>query len=378
MQKIVFVIESLQVGGAEKSLITLLQNLNYEKFEITLILFTKEGLFFNQVPTEVKIDLKISKSFSLIDRVRFKILRIKKQSKFHNSQIFWPIAKTKWPEDTNQYDIAVAYNQGFSTYYVADCIIANKKLAWLNTNYHKAGYNIKFDFSFYKNFYSLVAVSKEAKYSIAKELDKINKNLPITVIKDISDKESIAQLSKEKMEVSFSNNKINIVTVARLDKPKGLHLAITSSKILIDKGYEINWYVVGDGSEHHKLHQLIKQNQLENSFFLIGAKINPYPYMENCDIYVQTSLFEGLCLTAIEASYLNKPIVATNFDTIYSIIEDEVTGLVAEMNQESIAGQIERLIVDKELRNRFSQNLSKLVNNDKEISLEQLNELFNS
>jgi glycosyltransferase involved in cell wall biosynthesis len=92
---------------------------------------------------------------------------------------------------------------------------------------------------------------------------------------------------------------------------------------------------------------------------------------------VQTSLFEGLGLTVIEASYLNKPIVCTNFPTVYSILEHEKTGLIAEMNAIDIANNIERLILDKKLKKVLIKNLTNKENNDKEISLKKVNELFN-
>ena len=378
MKKIVFVIESLHLGGAEKSLITLLQHLDYQQYDVSLILFNTGGLFLNQVPSEVHIIQKSTPQLSILSRLYYKILRKLKRATYHNAQLFWPLIKKEFVLETINYDVGIAYNQGLVSYYVADFIKATKKYAWLNTDYKKAGYNIHFDYPFYEKFDKIIAVSTEAKSSLANELQKVQKEVPIVIIKDITDKKRVTDLGNKKQEVSFASNKLNIVTIGRLAKPKGLDLAIASCKILIDKGYAVNWYVVGEGGEREYLENLIKENQLSASFFLLGATENPYTYMKNCDIYVQTSLFEGLGLTVIEASYLNKPIVATNFDTIYGIIQDEETGLIAQMNPESIASKIERLILEESLRTSFSNNLAKLENKDKEESLQKINKLLNT
>ena len=143
------------------------------------------------------------------------------------------------------------------------------------------------------------------------------------------------------------------------------------------KKYPIEWFVVGEGGERNNLEKLINEKNLSDSFRLVGAYPNPYPYMKNCDIYVQTSLFEGLGLTVIEASYLAKPIVCTNFPTAYTIIKNEETGLITEMNAEAIAEGIERLINDKDLRDRLVSNLENLKNQDKEITLQKVDKLLN-
>lgn len=376
MKNIVFVIESLHLGGAEKSLVTLLHNLDYQQYNVDLILFTNEGIFLNQVPSQVNIIQIKWPHFTFLKRIYYKVLRAVNYSNLHNAQILWPLIENNFTVIDKRYDAAIAYSQGFSTYYVAKFISATKNFSWLNTNYQKTAYNIKFDYSFYKNYDKIVAVSVEAKNSLEKELYKIKKEIPIVIIKDITDQMSLQKLATVKPDIVFKSNKINVVTVCRLAKEKGLPLAINACRHLLDSGYEINWYVVGEGGEREYLEKLIIDNNLSDSFFLLGATNNPYPYMKAADIYVQTSLFEGLGLTVIEASYLNKPIVATNFDTVYSIIENEETGLIAEMTPDSIALQVKRLVVDKTLRTKFINNLAKQENKDKEESLQKINELL--
>ena len=377
MSKIVFVIESLQLGGAEKSLINLLQNFNYKAHDVDLILFQSQSFLLNQVPKEVRIIQKQLPRLSIFSRVQFYVARKLNKNKFHTAQLFWTFIKNKLLENNVEYDVAIAYNQGFSTYYVSSFISARKKVAWLNTDYKKAGYNIDFDYPFYKQFNNIIAVSPSAKKSLELELKRIFQKVDIQIIKDIVDKEHILILAKDIQEVPFVNGKINIVTVARLVKLKGLDLAIASCKRLVDKKYDINWYILGDGLERKKLETLIKKNGLRNFFFLLGSVENPYPYIANCDIYVQTSLFEGMGLSLIEASYLNKPIVSTNFESIAYTLENDQTGLIANMNDMSIFSNIERLILDQNLRQEFTRNLQLTQNNDKQESLQKISKLLN-
>lgn len=377
VQKIVFVIESLQVGGAEKSLVTLLNNLDKRRYNIHLVLFKNDGLFMSQVPPHVNIVYKNIQGISIFARFKYKLKKSMGKTKFHNAQLFWPIVKKFVVKNDENYDIAVAYNQGFVTYYTAEFITAKKKIAWINTDYQKAGYNSSFDFPFYKKYDVTVAVSNEVKNSLQTELKKINKTLFIEVIQDISDKNQILELARAKQEIEFKTDGVKIVTVARLAKAKGIDLAVKSCKILINKGYNVSWYVVGEGPERPYLQKLIKLNRLEHAFFLLGVQLNPYPYIKNCDIYVQTSYFEGLGLTVIEATYLNKPIVCTNFNSVYGIVENEKTGLIAEMNPQSIGFQIEKLINNNNLRMHFSTTLAAKVNSDKENSLKKIEIVFN-
>jgi glycosyltransferase involved in cell wall biosynthesis len=377
LKQLVFVIESLHLGGAEKSLVTLLQNLDYSKYSVDLIVFNTGGIFESSVPKEVSVIYKSMPPLSFIERLRFKFSKQFNFKKQHAAQLLWNIIQSKFDKITKKHDVAIAYNQGFATYYVERYLSSNLKLAWLNTDYQKAGYAINFDYPIYKNFDSVVAVSPEAKAGLVAELKKNNKELRIEIIKDISDKTLIIKQSQELKPISFNTEKINLVTVGRLAKAKGIHLAVESCKILIEKGHPVHWYVVGEGSERKHIEELVFENKLEPHITLVGMTANPYPYMKDCDIYVQTSLFEGLGLTVIEASYLNKPIVSTNFPTVHGILKDCETGLIAEMNAGSIAYKIELLITNENLKAKLVANLSTATNKDKETTLLQFEKLIN-
>lgn len=374
-KKIAFVIESLQLGGAEKSLVTLLQHLDDSKYEVDLIYFHPDGFFKEMVPKTVHHIVLEFPKISFFERLKYAFKK-KSVKNYHNAQLFWPLVEPHLKKIEKEYDIAVAYNQGFATYFTQKFISAKTKYAWINTDYRKAGYRIEFDKDFYIGFKKVVCVSPKAENSFL-EACKADDFKPDTiVIGDIIDPEFVRRQADSELKIKFDNRRINIVSVGRLSSVKGFDLAIDACRILNSKEYPVSWYIIGEGSMRTELEKQIHDKKLEKNFFLPGADPNPYPYIKNCDIYVQTSLFEGLGLTVIESAMLCKPIVSTNFPTVYGIIENEKTGLISEMNARDIAEKTERIILDKDLKNTLSENLKQKEYRDTEKSLEKINRLF--
>ena len=128
MKKIVFIIESLDLGGSEKCLISLLQNLNYSKYEVDLIIFKDHGIFRNFVPLQVNVILEKLPSLSLIERFRFRALRFLNKKKYHSAQLLWKITQNKFHKIPLNYDVAIAYNQGFATYFTEKYITSKKNI----------------------------------------------------------------------------------------------------------------------------------------------------------------------------------------------------------------------------------------------------------
>lgn len=383
MRNVLFVIESLHCGGAEKSLVNLLSSIDLTENKVDLLLFTRGGEFEKFLPEQIKIiDFGIKKSRSgfyyFFARIIFWLKkRLKKNRKYNSHHTFWLSFHKLIPILKKEYDVAIAYSQGFASYFVAEKTIATKKFSWLNTDYKKAKHYAKFDYKYYSKFDKIVCVSKECESSLLNEMKLIKKDLPTFILKDISDQSIINELSISEPGFQKKESKeITILTVCRLVELKGIHLAISACRLLLNEGLSLKWYVIGDGPERKFLEKEIIKNGLSDAFILLGFKENPYSYMRSCDIYVQTSLFEGLGLTVIEASILNKPIVTTDFDTAPSIITHNKTGLICKKNPESIANNILKLIKNENFRDVIVDNLSNLRNSDKEKSLNKFNSLL--
>jgi glycosyltransferase involved in cell wall biosynthesis len=142
-----------------------------------------------------------------------------------------------------------------------------------------------------------------------------------------------------------------------LSTEKGIDLAVETCKILVKNKPKIKWFVVGDGPERENLEQKIRENNLENNFFLLGLKENPYGFLNQCTIYVQPSRYEGKSIAVDEAKILKKPIVVTNFSTAKDQICSEENGIITEMNSNALANSILHLIENRELMEKFSLNL---------------------
>lgn len=377
MKKILFVINSLTIGGSEKSLVSILNILDYDKYDIDLLMLKRGEVFEKYVPNKVNI-LDIPKYYEFLGNKKIKIspfkkmkyiyCRIKcsiqlrtnryKKQVINNQQIFYKNQKNILEKLDKRYDVAIAYAQGFPTYLVADKINASKKIAWINCDYTATLYDKKMDEGFYDKFNKIIAVSENGKQSIINVNKKYEKK--IEVIRDIVDSKLIRKMSKEKIK-KFDKKYINILTVARLVITyKGYDILIKTAKLLKKNNYKFKWYVIGDGPDKKEIEKLIKHYNLSNEIILLGSKSNPYPYMKECDIYVQTSRKEGFGLTVIEAKTLKKPIVCTNFNSAKEIINNNIDGLIVNIDHISIFEGIKKYIKDTEFKRKVQSNLNKL------------------
>lgn len=371
-KKILFVIESLHLGGGEKSLVTLLNNLDYEQLEVDLLLFNRGGIFEKFLPEQVRILDGENPRLNLVERILYKSGKMLHFGKLHEAQLFWKIAGRKTQPLAGHYDVAIAYNQQFPTYFVAEKINAAKKLAWMNTLYISAGYNADFDWPYFQKFSTVVGVSAEAVDSLNSAFKTAGYPLNTALVKDIIDTEMIARQAEESQAIPFTRDTLNIVTVCRLAAPKGLEIAIGAAELLQREGINFRWYVIGEGSERPHLEQLIAKKGLTERFLMPGSTDNPYPYMKNCDIYVQTSLVEGLGMSVIEAVILQKPVVCTNFETATRIVTEY--DRVVPKDAKSVFEAILYFMENAEKRSRNRSGVIK-IDEDKRTSLEMFTKL---
>ena len=152
-------------------------------------------------------------------------------------------------------------------------------------------------------------------------------------------------------------NGLRILTVGRLSTEKGQDIAIKALAKLIKRGYKVKWYCLGEGNARESYEKIIEEYQVEDYFVLLGASSNPYPYMKQCDIYVQPSRYEGYCITILEAKVLHKPIVTTNVNGVNEQINNGKTGLITDMYANELFLSVEKLIKDANLRNQLVENL---------------------
>ncbi|MBS2969649.1 glycosyltransferase [Metabacillus sp. KIGAM252] len=374
-KNLLFVMNNLNCGGAEKALISLLETIDYSRFEVDLLLFKKEGLFLSKVPSQVNLLNEINE-FTFFDMpIKEAINKSIKQQRFDITfsriragiiyktekngakceqkawnQIRWILKPLK-----KNYDVAIGYLEKNPIYYCVDKVKAHYKIGFIHNDYNKLGMIPKMDQQYFRQLDSLVTVSEECANILIEVFPDLKEK--IEVMYNIISPEVIRQLSLD--ESLEATSKIKLVSVGRLNYQKGFEMAIDACKLLVEKGYEVVWDILGEGEEREKLETLVQETNLNGIVNFLGIKENPYPFIKNADIYVQPSRFEGKSIAIDEAKILHKPIVVTNFSTAKDQIKNNHNGLIVGMDSTSLANGIEKLILDPALRDQLSDNLSK-------------------
>lgn len=365
-KKILFVIDSLRCGGAEKSLVSLLPLLNREKYEIHLWMLCRGGVFESLLSDNVIIEGE--PSYNALERFRYLVSHYRYSLTYrlldlmgiheHKAETLWKCMGSAFKVPDVHYDVAVAYQQGFPTFLVATKVKATKKVAWVNINLFNARYNPKFIVSYYDKMDTVVPVSKELETILREGLPQYNDKYKC--VYDILNPILIKQQAKKPIdEASLFEKNTVLVTTGRVVFQKNHLLAVEAAKILRDKGLQFKWLFIGDGEYRSIVEKRIQDYDLQETVILMGERTNPYPYMARCTVYVQTSSFEGFGLTIAEAKILGRAVVSTNFDVVHDQLKHEENGLIADMTAESVADNIMRLLTDDGLRNKIMENVAK-------------------
>lgn len=371
---ILIVIHSLGCGGAEKSLISLLKFLPQDKWNVDLLIGDQHGVFLKEVPDYVNVikDNYAFENYSApISRRRKKLLSLNNMICQAKWQILSPLLKKgknvgelRWkmwgrylPKLKGEYDLAVSYMNGYPNYYVIDKVNAGKKVLWVHNEFEKMGYDYDFEKPFYEKADKIVTISQACVDSILRVYPEFKDKT--IVLENISSQTAINAMACETIEDEYFNySGLKLLSVGRLNNQKGFDIAVKAAKILKDKGIEFLWYILGEGELRENLTKLIEENGLENSFKLTGIKANPYPYIKACDIFVQSSRFEGKSIVLDEAKILCKPCVVTNYVTVHNSIENGVNGRIVEIDENSLAEGIHTLASDEIEKAKYVKSLS--------------------
>ena len=347
MRKILISSFDMEVGGVERSLISMLNNFDYENNEVDLMLYRHTGDFMNLLTDKVNL-LEENKSYSTFrkgigqtikegnvflgaSRLLAKLIgELSKKDNKNNTesvvqmQLMWKYALPFLPKLDKEYDVAISYL--WPHYFIAEKVKAKTKIAWIHTDYSTIETDIKIDLKMWDKFNYIMAVSEECKNAFLKKYPSLHNK--VKVMENITSPDFIRRMSEEKVDDDISkDNSFKLLSVARLSHAKGIDNAVRALRILHDRGLtNIKWYVVGYGGDEDMIKGLIKENNLEDSFILLGKKINPYPYMKMADIYVQPSRYEGKAVTVGEAQILSKPVIITNYTTAKSQVRENIDG----------------------------------------------------
>lgn len=376
-QRILIVSHALELGGAERSLIGLLHALNPKKYQIDLFLLRHEGELLYEVPSYVNLlpqipeytvfarpmKKTIMEGHILLTAIRL-VGKISAQiyDKLHNytdSEVsleyshkyavhFLPLI-----QPDVEYDLAISFLTPH--YFVANKVCARKKIAWIHTDYSQVQVNVLSEKKMWSRYNFIISISDNAATNFINVFPELKEK--VIVIENILPQQLIKKQAEESLENNiFSKCGIKILSIGRYCRAKNFDNVPEICRKLLDMGLDIYWYIIGFGSAENLIKEKISQMSVEERVILLGKKDNPYPYMRECDLYVQPSRYEGKCVAVREAQMLCKPVVITNYPTAESQVRNGIDGIIVPLDNEGCAVEIKRIIENRGLMEQLIRN----------------------
>ena len=342
MIKILFFIETLSGGGAEKVLQNLVNNMDNKKFDITVQTVWKENpeKYLNK---NIKYKY-IYPCYSKLNNYKYRLS---------------VLLKTIYPlHIKDNYDIEVAYLECGATKVISTSTNKKaRKLAWVHCDLSKKISNInefkKKSVNWYKKFNKVACVSRDVERSFK---SIYGNEFDTEVIYNVIDDFSIKEKANENVEgYSFDKKIPTIVSVGRLSAQKRFDRLIKAHKTLLDEGFSNKLLIIGEGDEREKLEQLIKTSDLQDTVTLAGFRSNPYPYIKNADLLVCSSDYEGFSSFVAEGLILGKAVVTTNCTGMEELLGCSECGITTEVNAEALAEGIKKLLSDNNLKEDYEK-----------------------
>ena len=362
--KLAIIVDTCLAGGVSKALVDFIKCIDRPDFDITLFVRDFDSTKCFPVSEDVLTKCWPNKqATSNKDRLNKLHILINKRD-FARRTVY---EARLYKDIDEEFDCVIGYQMISNDVSVMSLekINAKRRILWLHGKKKFAKKNLSFFDKLYSKSDAIVAVSKETEERFKKLMPRC---AGITkTIHNFYDFELIKKKANEHIaEIKKSENEIVIVSTGRLSKEKGFDRVPDVTKKLINHGYNIQWYVAGDGEMMETIRKKISELDLDDNVHMIGFIKNPYPYVKRCDIYVQPSYTEGFCTSTMEAKILRKPVVTTNVPGMKEQFSNEYDGLIVESSIEGIYRGIKRLIEDKTLLTKIKDNLNSETFSNKE------------
>ena len=367
MKKILFGITGLTLGGAERVLVDIANKL-CDKYDITIFTIYSGGELEKQLSEKVKLKSLYNTSYASLGKMQKKLVPLKVL--LNKNGIYKKYIK-------DDYDVEIAFLEGPVTRLFSVKNKNTRKIAWVHNDISlvfgkgiKARVKKYFDKKIYSKYQTIVFVSKDNMRKF-KEVYKDIRNKYLEPIKkeiiyNYIDKEEVIKKAEENIDTGFNENTLNFVTVARLVPQKAIDRLIKVHAKLVYSNCKHNFYVIGDGPEKHNLERLIEENNVKETFHLLGKKENPYPYIKQANYFCLLSNFEGYGMVLEEAKILGKPIIITD-TAAREAVEKYENSLILENDEDKIYEGLRSVIKtnkinDKDFENKPYDN-SKIIEN---------------
>jgi len=347
MKKIIIVNNNFETGGVQISLNNLLKEL-HDKFDITILVFSKQGAGIESVPKDVKI-ISVKSPYKYLgssqNDMKGKPIKYLFRAIWASlCRIFGRAFVIKlmgiFQRKITGYDIAISYLHeaspkvfyGGCNSFVLKHISAPQKITWLHGDFTLCGANNKYSEKIYRRFDKIVACSDGTKAAFIKCMPHLAEKC--FAVRNCNDYKSIRSLSQP--AVIYDKDHFNIITVARLSAEKGIDRALNAIRYCSDKGYKIKYHIVGYGTEEPKLKALTEELGLVSNVVFYGKQTNPYKYIANADLFLLTSYHEAAPMVFDESLSLGVPVFATETTSTTEMILERQGGYVCKNDQKSI------------------------------------------
>ena len=358
----------MEIGGAERALLGLLDSIDYDSYSVDLLLCSHTGDFMplinehvNILPYDKRFDFFQSPVSQLVKQGQIVKAAIRlwaksaekrraarrglKHSVWHAQQIIHRAMEPLLTRVDKHYDLAINF-LGIPSILVK-CVDADTKMTWIHTDYSKIVADEGLDRRMYDNVDWIVNVSDDCKRIFDRYYPQYEAKS--IVIENILNTSLVKKLADEATELPYGDSHLNLLSIGRFGHAKNFESIPRICSILRQAGMRpFKWYIIGYGSGEKAIRDNIEKYDVSEIVVILGKKVNPYPYINNCDIYIQPSRFEGKAVTVREAQMLGKPVIVTAFETAPSQISDGQNGLILPMETDELAAALSEALADKD------------------------------
>lgn len=384
---------AMEIGGAERALVALLNSFDYSKYNVDLFLFNHSGELFKLIPKEVNV-LDEKKSYSTLEISLASALKqgalntvIGRAIGIYKSRKYCKKNKVNVPYyvginysnkytvnllpniSKKNYDMAISFLTPH--YFVDKKVRANKKIAWIHTDYSSIEIDIKSEYKMWSKFDNIISISDDVTKAFLKVFPGLKDK--ILLIENIID-ESFINMQADEFEVDkeMPENSIKLLSIGRFCEAKNFDNVPEITSMILEKGLNVKWYLIGFGIDEELIKSKIVEFGMQDKVIILGKKTNPYPYIKSCDYYLQPSRYEGKSVSIREAQILHKPVIITNFSTAKSQLKDGYDGIIFDLDNRLFADEVANLINDS----KFSEKLVCATKNTVYSNKEEIQKLY--
>lgn len=371
--------QAMELGGVERSLLGLLDSIDYDRYDVDLFLMRHSGELMTHLNPKVNLLPEIPQYASLavpmtsllkkgqIDvlcgRIKGKLAarRFDKQHPGEKPSIAALTYSHKYtlrsmPQISDRtYDLAISFLTPH--YFVRERVKARKYAAWIHTDYTALSFDRRAELEMWSGYDTICGVSEQVSRGFQTSFPELAGK--VRTIENILSKSLIDAQARETQTEMKSDCALSLLSVGRFCDAKNFDNVPDICRRLVGDGLDVKWYLIGYGGDEPLIRQKIAEAGMQDRVIILGKKDNPYPYMRDCDLYVQPSRYEGKAVTVREAQLLGRPVVITDYATSASQLEDGVDGVIVPMDNAGCAAGIAALLRNPARMRQLSENCAK-------------------